>query len=219
MRRSADGPSGASPSVRHRLPTGAWRRSNGSVRNLARRACILPFVVAVPLSGQSSEGPGPGLTGELVRFPDAVVDVSVFAPDFGVVPAALRRRIAEAEVVRFHAAGSPSVNEAIRAQVASAFGIGALREAAVPEEAGPVAIGVTSEDRLRLDWFGLKEHEGVEILAAARAMDEAFFLTIRIPDPTDSEDWWGLQAALSQAGIRRVRIVSGRSESTGHGGL
>ncbi len=146
-----------------------------------------------------------------MRFPDAAVNVSVFAPDVGAVPGALWRRIAEAQVVRFHAAGSASANDAVRAHVASVFGTRALREAEDPEEVAPVGIGVTSTDQLRLDWFGLTEDEGVEILAAARAMDEAFSLTIRIPDPTDSEDWWGLQAALSQAGIRRVRILSGRS--------
>ena len=100
-------------------------------------------------------------------------------------------------------------DEVIRAQVAGLPGIGALREVEDSGETGPVGIGVTPKDQLRLDWNGLTEDEGVEILAAARAASEGFSLTIRIPNPTDTADWWGLQAALSQAGIRRVRILSG----------
>ena len=70
-------------------------------------------------------------------------------------------------------------------------------------------IAVTADDRLRLDWHGLAEEEAVGILALAQEAEGAFSLTIRIPHPTETADWWNLQAALSQAGIRRVRIVSG----------
>lgn len=190
-------------------PSGPQRREISRVRGAAAWARVLPLLVAASLSGQPVSELGPGLTGELVRFPDAVVNVSVFAPDIGVVPAALWRRVTAAAVVRFHADGSPGANEVIRAQVAGLPGIGALREVEDPGETGPVGIGVTPKDQLRLDWNGVTEDEGVEILAAARAASEGFSLTIRIPNPTDTADWWGLQAALSQAGIRRVRILSG----------
>ena len=67
-----------------------------------------------------------------------------------------------------------------------------------------------AEGGLRLVWYDLTESEGVAILADARAADEAFTLRILIPNPNvTDEDWWGLQAALSRVGIRRVQILGG----------
>ncbi|MDE0082836.1 MAG: hypothetical protein OXT72_09335 [Gammaproteobacteria bacterium] len=164
---------------------------------------------AVPLSGQPTSGADPRLTGELVRFTDGVVDVSVLATGVGAVPPSLWRRAADGVSVGFHAGGSPAANTAAREQVADAVGSGLLEEVDGPGGAASVRIAVTADDQLRLNWHGLTEEEAVGILAVAREADGAFSLTIRIPDPTYTTDWWGLQAALSQAGIRRVRIVSG----------
>lgn len=185
---------------------------HGSVRVIRRlTAGIVALVLcgSAPLSGQPASGPGPRLTGELVRFADGVVDVSVLATGVGAVPPSLWRRAAEGVRIGFHAGGSPAANEAARGQVASVLGSGSLEEADGSGEAASVRIAVTPDDRLRLAWRGLTEEEAVGILAVAREAEGAFLLTIRIPEPTDTTDWWGLQAALSQAGIRRVRIVSG----------
>ena len=78
-----------------------------------------------------------------------------------------------------------------------------------PSELEPIGVQVTEEDQVRLAWYDRTEDQGVAILADGRAADEEFSLRILIPNPTDTDDWWGLQAALSQAGIRRVQILSG----------
>lgn len=191
----------AAPGLRRRPATGGPGLTAGVV--------ALVLCGAVPLSGQPASGPGPRLTGELVRFADGTVDVSVLADGAGAVPPSLWRRAAEGVPVGFQAGGSPAANEAAREQVAGILGSRSLGEPDGSGEAGSVRIAVTADDRLRLDWHGLAEEEAVGILAAAREADGAFSLVIRIPDPTYTTDWWGLQAALSQAGIRRVRIVSG----------
>ena len=189
------------PGLRHRAVTGGPGITAGVV--------ALIFCGALPLSGQPASGPTPRLTGELVRFADGMVDVSVLATGVGAVPPSLWRRAARGVPVGFHAGGSPAANEAAREEVAGVVGSGSLEESDGSGEAASVQIAVTAEDRLRLDWHGFTEEEAVRILAVAREADGAFSLTIRIPDPTETTDWWGLQAALSQAGIRRVRILSG----------
>ena len=188
---------------------GVRRRGVRGGPGLAAGVVALFLCGAVPLSGQRASGPAPRLTGELVRFADGMVDVSVLATGVGAVPPSLWRRAAERVSVGFHAGGSPAANDAAREEVAGVVGSGSLQELDVSGEAASVRIVVTADDRLRLDWHGLTEEEAVGILAVAREAEGAFSLTIRIPEPTDTMDWWGLQAALSQAGIRRVRIVSG----------
>ena len=188
---------------------GLRRRGVRCGPGLAAGIVALILCGAVPLSGQRASGPAPRLTGELVRFADGTVDVSVLATGVGAVPPTLWRRAAEGVSVGFHAGGSPAANEAAREQVAGIVGSGLLEEMDGSAGSSSVRIAVTADDRLRLDWHGLTEEEAVGILAVARMADAAFSLTIRIPEPTGTTDWWGLQAALSQAGIRRVRIVSG----------
>ena len=195
---------------RHRAVRGGPGLTAGAV-------VALVLCGAVPLSGQPASGPGPRLTGELVRFADGGVDVSVVAVGVGAVPPSLWRRAAEGVPVGFHAGGSPGANEAAREQLAGVVGSGLLEEVDGSGEAVSVRITVTADDRLRVAWHGVTEEEAVGILAVAREAEGTFSLTIRIPDPTYTTDWWGLQAALSQAGIRRVRIVSGDPESTDPG--
>ena len=196
---------------------GSRRRSVAGGPGLTAGVVALVLCGAAPLSGQPAAGPGPRLTGELVRFADGMVDVSVLAAGVGAVPPSLWRRAAEGSPVGFHAGGSPAANEAARDQVAGVLGSRPLEEPDGSGEAASVRVAVTADDHLRLDWHGLTEEEAVGILAAGREADGAFSLVIRIPDPTYTTDWWGLQAALSQAGIRRVRIVSGDPGSTAPG--
>ena len=188
---------------------GLPRRAVTGGPGLTAGVAALVLCGAVPLSGQPAFRADPRLRGELVRFADGVVDVSVLATGVGAVPPSLWRRAAEGVSVGFHAGGSPAANAAAREQVADVVGSGLLEEVDGPGGAISARIAVTADDRLRLNWHGLTEEEAVGILAVAREADGAFPLTIRIPDPTHTADWWGLQAALSQAGIRRVRIVSG----------
>ncbi len=168
------------------------------------------FAAAYPLSAQSSQPLDPALRGELVRFPDARVNVSVFAPTIESVPQALWNRIGQARQVFFLGKGSPGVNEELRVRIAQLPGIERVTVVQDPSELEPVGVQVTGEDLIRLAWYDRSEDQGVAILADARAADEQFTLRILIPNPTDTDDWWGLQADLSQAGIRRVQILSGR---------
>ncbi len=101
------------------------------------------------------------------------------------------------------------MNEAVHEHTASLAGARSVRVVATPSELDPVGVHVTEAGQVRLAWYGRTEDEGVAILAEARAADDQFTLRILIPNPTDTEDWWGLQAALSQVGIRRVQILSG----------
>ena len=170
---------------------------------------ILPFVVR-PLEAQSIPAEEAVLRGELVRFPDARLNVSVFAGDAESIPLSLWGRIGEARDVSFFGGGSTEVNESVRTHLSKLPGIETVNVAGDPSELAPVGVQVTEDDEIRLAWYGLTEGQGVAILADGRAVDERFTLRILIPNSTDTEDWWGLQAALSQAGIRRVQILSGR---------
>jgi hypothetical protein len=159
--------------------------------------------VVVP-EGESS------LRGDLVRFPDARVEVSIFAETSGDIPESLWERIRVAGTVSFLAAGSPEVNDAAWNRLRGTVGVDNVLIVSDPSALTPLGVEVDGQDGIRLVWRRLAEEEGVAILADARAADEAFALRILIPDPTiESEDWWGLQAALSRVGIRRVHILSG----------
>jgi hypothetical protein len=65
------------------------------------------------------------------------------------------------------------------------------------------------EDEEELFWVGLTDARAVEILRETRGTGLAISLDILLTEGAFLEDIWGLQAALTQAGIRRVRIVSG----------
>ncbi len=149
------------------------------------------------------------LRGELVRFPDGTVNVSVFASVASAIPESLWSRIGLAREVSFFSGGSEGVGEEIRARIAALPGGVSVRVVQSPSELEPIGVQVTEEDQVRLAWYDRTEDQGVAILADGRAADEEFSLRILIPNPTDTDDWWGLQAALSQAGIRRVQILSG----------
>jgi hypothetical protein len=163
-----------------------------------------------PLCAQSAVAGEATLTGELVRFPDASVNVSVFSPNLESIPLELWERVADSETVALLPGGDSGTNDGMEPRIREL--LGGARVLVVTEAADlePVGVQVTPENRIRLAWYGLSEQEGVAVLADARAVDAFFSLRILIPNPTDTEDWWGLQAALSQAGIRRVQILSGR---------
>ncbi len=177
--------------------------------HLPIRLWLLALTTAFPLA-QSVYGQGPGdstVRGELVRFPDARVNVSVFVADVESIPSSLWDRISRAGNVAFFGGGSPEVNETVRSRTASAAS--GLRVVDDPSNLDPVGVQVTESGQIRLAWYGTDEEEGVRILADARAADDQFSLRILIPNPTETDDWWGLQARLSQVGIRRVQILSG----------
>ena len=166
--------------------------------------------VAVPqVRAQTVLEAGSTLRGELVRFPDGSVNVSIFASVASGIPQSLWNRIGLAREVSFFPGGSERVGEEIRAQIAALPGGVSVRVVQSSSELEPIGIQVTGEDQIRLAWYDRTEDQGVAILADGRAADEEFALRILIPNPTDTDDWWGLQAALSKAGIRRVQILSG----------
>jgi hypothetical protein len=106
--------------------------------------------------------------------------------------------------------GSTSLNDEVHRRLEDAVGAGGVRIVSALSGLRPFGVHVDRDGGLRLVWYDLTEDEGVAILADARAADEAFTLRILIPNPNvTDEDWWGLQAALSRVGIRRVQILGG----------
>ena len=170
---------------------------------------VLPFAVH-PLWAQIVPAGEGTLRGELVRFPDGSVNVSVFAVDAEAIPPSLWNRLFQAKEVSFLGGGSPEVNESLRIRLAELSGLTTVSVVQSPSELEPVGVQVTKDDQIRLAWYDRTEDQGVAILADGRAADEQFALKILIPNHTRTDDWWGLQAALSKAGIRRVQILSGR---------
>jgi hypothetical protein len=167
----------------------------------------LPGLLAAQTQAASDE---PDLRGELVRYPDASVDVSVLARDLDAVPQSLWSRIAAGGAVSFLGQGSTHGNESTHQHLEGLRGLD-VADVADASSLPPVGVQVQDGDVIRLVWYHLTETEGVAILADARAGYQPFPLRILIPDPTaTAHDWWGLQAALSKAGIRRVQIISGR---------
>ncbi len=167
--------------------------------------------LAAPLAAQApTSETRPTLTGELRRFADASVEVSVFARDLADLPETLWSRVRSAGAVSFLPGGASEANDEARRQLDSRLGSGTVTTVTGASALAPLGVQVRGVDEVRVAWFGRTESEGVLILADAQAADPTFSLRIVIPDPTGTEqDWWGLQAALSQAGIRRVQIVSG----------
>jgi hypothetical protein len=163
------------------------------------------------LVAQGAQGePAPTLRGELVRFADATVQVSVFVERPAEVPEALWDRARSAGAAAFLPEGAPTLNEEVRARLEAALGATAIRSVTEASGLAPFGVHVAAEGGLRMVWYDLTEDQGVAILADARAADEAFTLRILIPNPNVTvEDWWGLQAALSRVGIRRVQILGG----------
>jgi len=154
--------------------------------------------------------PEPTLRGELVRFADATVQISVFVDRPADLPEALWDRARAAAPAAFLPEGAPSLNEEVRARLEAVLGATAIRTVTNASGLAPFGVHVGAEGGVRLVWYDLTESEGVAILADARAADEAFTLRILIPNPNvTDEDWWGLQAALSRVGIRRVQILGG----------
>jgi hypothetical protein len=163
------------------------------------------------LLGQAPRGEQePTIQGELVRFADATVQVSIFASRVADLPEAIWARARSAGTAGILPKGPPSVNDEVRAHLESILGAAAVRTAREASELAPFGVEVGEEGGLRIVWYDLTEEEGVAILADARAADESFTLRILIPTPNvTEEDWWGLQAALSRVGIRRVQILGG----------
>jgi hypothetical protein len=152
----------------------------------------------------------PTLRGELVRFADATVQVSIFVDRPAELPEALWERVRTATTAAFLPEGEPSLNEEVRARLESILGAAAIRTVSVAPDLGPFGVHVSAEGGVRLVWYDLAEDQGVAILADAQAADDAFSLRILIPNPNvTEEDWWLLQAALSRVGIRRVQIQGG----------
>jgi hypothetical protein len=152
----------------------------------------------------------PTLRGELVRFADATVQVSIFASRPGDLPEVIWARARTMGAAGFLPGGFSGSNDEVRAQLQSILGAAGVRTVSEASELAPFGVEVGAEGGLRLVWYDLTEDEGVAILADARAADEAFTLRILIPTPNvTEEDWWGLQAALSRVGIRRVEILGG----------
>lgn len=181
-----------------------------------RRACMGVPLVLLWLPGlleaqQTSSSPSDTeLRGELVRFADATIDVSVFARRLDAVPESLWRRIESAGKVSFLGQGSAEANERVHRRLEAIEGL-RIEDVSDAADLPPVGVQIQEGDEIRLVWYHLTEDHGVAILADARAAYEPFALRILIPDPAvTQDDWWGLQAAVSKAGIRRVQIVSGR---------
>jgi hypothetical protein len=169
------------------------------------------FLAPTVLMAQGAQSePEPKLRGELVRFADATVQISVFAAQPADLPEALWNRVRSAGAAAFLPAGSPAMNDEARTRLEGVLGAGQVRTVTEASELAPFGVHVSAEEGTRLVWYDLAEDEGVAILADARAADEAFTLRILIPTPNvTDEDWWGLQAALSRVGIRRVQILGG----------
>lgn len=165
--------------------------------------------LAGPLHAQTIPDGAATLEGELVRFPDGRVNVSIFSPGIETVPPSVWARIEREASVALLQGGGAELNEAVFRHLSAILPGERLRSIDDPSELDPVGVQVTPEGTLRIAWYDLDESEGVAILAAGREVDPLFTLRILIPNPTETEDWWGLQAALSQAGIRRVQILSG----------
>lgn len=181
---------------------------------LRRIATALTLVVAWlpgPLRAQTPQATEPPeLRGELVRFGDASIDVSVFARDVEAVPQSVRSRLQAVGTVSFLGEGSAEGNERAHRWLEGLEGL-RIEDVSTAAELPPVGVQVQEGDQVRLVWYHMTESEGVAILADARAAYEPFALRILIPDPSvTQDDWWGLQAAVSKAGIRRVQIVSGQ---------
>jgi hypothetical protein len=163
------------------------------------------------LRAQSDQAePDPTIRGELVRFADATVQISVFADQPAQLPDALWERLRRAGQAAVLLDGPTALNEEVRRRLEEVVGAGGIRPASQASELEPLGVHVSEADGVRLVWYGLAEDDGVAILAEARAADESFALRILIPSPNvTEEDWWGLQAALSRVGIRRVQILGG----------
>ena len=162
------------------------------------------------LQAQTDSEGVPVLRGELVRFPDGRINVSIFSPGLEPIPTSLWSRIGSAGGMAFLPEGGSEWDEAVLLHLRAILSDAGVRLVEAPSELPPVGVQITPEGALRLAWYDLEESEGVAILADGRAADPLFTLRIMIPNATETDDWWGLQAALSQAGIRRVQILSGR---------
>lgn len=167
------------------------------------------FLGACALEGQSGEAAS--LRGELVRNPDGTLDASVIAVGVPSVPDALWDRIVGSGRVGLYVPAASPAGDVLASRLADLLGESQVRRVLDVAALPPVGAEIEADGAVRLTWYRVPEAEGVSILADARAVEPEFSLRILILDSaSDQEDWWGLQAALSQAGIRRVQILSGR---------
>lgn len=64
-------------------------------------------------------------------------------------------------------------------------------------------------EEVELAWTGLSEAEALALLLEGRSGDAAFSVRILMSPGVAFDDIWEVQTVLTQAGIRRVRFVSG----------
>jgi len=68
---------------------------------------------------------------------------------------------------------------------------------------------VQGEGEAELAWASISEEEALAVLREGRQADEGFSLRVLMAPGVAFDDIWALQAAFSQAGIRRVQFVTG----------